>query len=197
MKLLIETETQPNNILFDTCETIINITDNQNIYMSNYNIKLYNIDNNNKELIAIIIGTYYDIIYIIENDLNLREILNIKIKDNSLLEKIIDTYGEIRGEYLSSFLNLYFIDKIKIENKYKDQNYDILLLNNIRKILMFKDKKIIGNIIIKPELDYEIEENSTIEYYKYEDKLKSLVNSYKNCGFEKIENTKYMILVNE
>ena len=197
MKLLIETETQANNISFDTCETIFNITSNQNIYMSNYNIKLYNIDNKNKELIATILGTYYDIIYIIENDLNLREILNKKIKDNSLLEKIIDTYGEIRGEYLSSFLNLYFIDKIVIENKYKDQNYDILLLNNIIKILMFKDKKIIGNIIIKPELDYEIEEDSTAEYYKYEEKLNKLINSCKSCGFEKIENTKYMILVNE
>ena len=129
--------------------------------------------------------------------MNLYEILNQKIKDNSLLEKIIDTYGEIRGEYLSSFLNLYFIEKIHIEDKYKDKNFDTLLLSNIIRILMFKDKKIIGNIIIKPELDYFIEESSTPEYYKYEDKLNKLINLYKNCGFEKIENTKYMILVNE
>ena len=108
--------------------------------------------------------------------MNLYEILNQKIKDNSLLEKIIDTYGEIRGEYLSSFLNLYFIEKIHIEDKYKDKNFDTLLLNNIIRILMFKDKKIIGNIIIKPELDYFIEESSTPEYYKYEDKLNKLIN---------------------
>lgn len=197
MKLVIETESENNNILFDTSKLSMDLNNNKNIYEANYNINLYNIENDNKELAVSISGIYYDIIYIIENDLDLYEILNQKIKDNSLLEKIIDTYGEIRGEYLSSFLNLYFIEKIKIEDKYKDKNYDILLLSNIIKILMFKDKKIIGNIIIKPELDYFIDESSTPEYYKYEDKLNKLINSYKNCGFEKIENTKYMILVNE
>lgn len=197
MKLLIETESQPINIIFDTCENTINLNTKKNIYMSNYNIKLYNYDNNNKDLIVTLYGTYYDIIYIIENDLDLYEILNKKIKDNSLLEKLIDTYGEIRGEYLSSFLNLYFIEKIQIEDKYKDKNYDIFLLENIIKILMFKDKKIVGNIIIKPQLDYEVKESSTVEYYKYEEKMNNLINSYKKCGFEKIKNTNYMILVNE
>ena len=196
MKLLIETETEPINIIFDTNEINTNFN-NKNIYTSKYNIKLYNIENDIKELILSITGTYYDIIYIIENDLDLYNILNKKIKDISLLEKLIDTYGEIRGEYLSSFLNLYFIEKININKKYKNKNYDILILKNIIKILMFKDKKIVGNIIIKPELDYEIEESSTIEYYKYEQELNNLINSYKDCGFQKIQNTKYMILVNE
>lgn len=196
MKLLIETETEPINIIFDTNEINTNFN-NKNIYTSKYNIKLYNIENDIKELILSITGTYYDIIYIIENDLDLYNILNKKIKDISLLEKLIDTYGEIRGEYLSSFLNLYFIEKININKKYKNKNYDILILKNIIKILMFKDKKIVGNIIIKPELDYEIEESSTIEYYKYEQELNNLINSYKECGFQKIQNTKYMILVNE
>ena len=197
MKLLIETENQTINMSFDTNDSIINFSNNKNLYSSNYNIRLYNIENTNKDLIATIKGTYFDIIYIIENDLNLYKILNKKIKESTLLENLLDHYGEIRGQYLSSFLNLYFIDKISIEKKYKNQNYDILLLSNIIKILMFKDKKMIGNVIIKPELDYKIKENSTIEYYKYEDKLNKLINAYKKCGFEKIQNTDYMILVNE
>ena len=196
MKLLIETETEPINIIFDTNEINTNFN-NKNIYTSKYNINLYNTENDMKELILSMTGTYYDIIYIIENDLDLYSILNKKIKDISLLEKLIDTYGEIRGEFLSSFLNLYFIEKININKKYKDKKYDILLLKNIIKILMFKDKKIVGNIIIKPELDYEVEESSTIEYYKYEQELNALITSYKECGFQKIQNTKYMILVNE
>ena len=81
MKLLIETESENNNILFDTSKLSINLIDNKNIYATNYNINLYNIENDNKELIVSILGTYYDIIYIIENDLNLYEILNQKIKD--------------------------------------------------------------------------------------------------------------------
>lgn len=127
------------------------------------------------------------ILYIIENDLNLYKILNKKIKAPTLIDNLLDYYGEIKGEYLSSFLNIYYIDKIIIEKKYKHQNFDIFLLNNILKILMYKDKKIIGNVILKIELDYKIEKSSTIEYYKYEENLNNLITAYKKCRFEKIK----------
>lgn len=63
MKLLIETENQPINMSFDTSDFIIDFSNNKNFYISDYNIKLYNIENTKKDLIATIKGTYFDIIY--------------------------------------------------------------------------------------------------------------------------------------
>lgn len=196
MELLIETENQPINLLLDDTDTTISFKNKKDYYF-NYNIKLYNISDSTKELVATVNGIYFDILYIIKNDLDLFKSLNVRIKDKVLLENFLDYYGEIRGEYLSSYYNLYFIDKIKIETKYKHQNFDIFILKNIINILMFKDKMLIGNIIIKPILDYKIKDNSVIEHYKYEEKYNSLISSYVECGFEKIDNTDYMILVNE
>ena len=97
MKLLLETDYQPTNILFDKND-IIDFKINKNLCTTKYNISLYNVSDSNKDLILTFYGTYFDINYILENDLNLYKILNQKIKSPILLENLLDHFGEVRGE---------------------------------------------------------------------------------------------------
>ena len=58
------------------------------------------------------------------------------------------------------------MDRIKYACEHIIQNENVIKAN---KTLWseYKDKLLVGNIIIKPTLNYEVKENPTIYYYKY------------------------------
>ena len=90
---------------------------------------------------------------------------------------------------------MYYITDIEY-HKF-DYKYIDFLFNKLIEIIEYKDKLLVGNILIKPTLNYEVKENPTIYYYKYIEELNKLYNIFIKNNFNEIDNSSYFIYTNE
>lgn len=180
-----------NNINLNyNCDNSNCISSNLNKF--NYTIDLYRrTDSDKKELLLTLHGIYYDIKYAIKNNIDLKTLFN----NENISTLVLDDYGEIKSEYLSSYYNMYYITDIEY-HKF-DYKYIDFLFNKLIEIIEYKDKLLVGNIIIKPTLNYEVKENPTIYYYKYIEELNKLYNIFIKNNFNEIDNSSYFIYTNE
>lgn len=110
---------------------------------------------------------------------------------------IIDRYGNIKS-YISKdgiYSNILYIDKLIIEEKYRNTKIGSFILQNLTSILYYTNNiytpccQIVLPQPLKRDADggYSNMENENTEYY-----MKKLIKFYKKNGFKKIRNTRYM-----
>lgn len=138
-----------------------------------------------KELIGRIEGTFFDFVYAINEGYNLALMLDaVSAETYSLALHILDKDYCLKDEYFTFNTNLYYIEDIFIQEKYRGQGYAKLLLSNLADILMYTAKVSVGLIATSSDVGNEVDE-------------KRLVKLYENTGFKQIDNSDYFIIFNE
>ncbi len=170
-------------------------------------IKLYEVyyqddDNDeqddNKELIATIDGIFYDMDYAYDYGLNLFNIFDMENGDTALIyDALFDGNRKIKEKYRTYNNNIFYLDRIYVEKKYRNKGYAKLLLNQLDDIVKYMAKLNVGIIVVCSQpFEKEGEEQKMItDDKKLQEKLNLL---YKSAGFKKTNNEyNYLVKVIE
>lgn len=199
--------------LYDQETEIILNNDNDKIDFSDYaeelcsvssSIILYEVDEDfdeqdNPEMkkIATIYGRYFDIIYAINNHINLFDVFDMHDADTgSLIPYLLDETGMIKEEYFSIYDNIYYLDRITVEEEFKNKGYATLLLSNLAEILMYLAKITVGIIIVQAQ-PFDIIDGESIMDYDDKRRMERLIKLYEKAGFKRINNSNYLIIINQ
>lgn len=150
-----------------------------------------------KELILSIYGRYFDIDYALNNGINLAKVFDLYDADTaSLIPFLLDEDGRIKDEYRTNYSNIYYLDRIKTEDKYKGKGYATFILKNLPEILMYMSKLSVGIIIVQAQ-PFDGIDGKTIMDYNDKKRTERLIKLYEKAGFKRIDNSNYLILINE
>ena len=161
-------------------------------------IKLYEVTYNEefeeekKELIATIEGRFFDIIYAINNEINLFEVFDMPDQVSAnLIPYLLDDDGDIKDEFNSLNLNIFYLDNIYVEKKYRNKGYATFILNNLADILTYICKISVGTIIIEP---VPLEKVNNEYHYNPEDQemIDKLIQLCEKSGYKRINNSNYL-----
>ena len=148
-------------------------------------------------MIGTIEGKCFDIIYANNYGLSLYDVFDQEDADtSSLIPYLLDNNGDIKDEYYSIYSNVYYLDRIEIQDKYKGKGYAKFLLNNLEEILMYVAKINFGIIIIQAQ-PFDRVNGQCIMDYKDKKRMERLVKLYEDAGFKRIGKSNYLISINE
>lgn len=150
-----------------------------------------------KKLVATIYGRYFDIDYAMNNGISMYEVFGEPDADKaSLISYLLDDDGEIKDEYHSIYHNIYYLDRIEVEEKFRGQGYAKFLLKNLPEILMYVAKLSVGLIMIQAQ-PYDRIDGKEIMDCKDNNRKERLIKLYENSGYTRIGNSNYLYLINE
>lgn len=209
-KLLIETDSHGVDLFLydmDSPHDELNLEDYEEQLASTYaNIYLYLVNENyeedcdleNKELVATIGGRFFDMNYIEEHGLHLDSILDMCDADTaSLIPYLLNEDRDVKEEYFSTFSNnIYYLDRIEVEEKFRGQGYAKFLLQNLPKILIYLAKINIGIIIVQAQPFDRVNQHQVMDY-KNRERKERLIRLYGTCDFARINDSNYLIRIIE
>ncbi|MCM1053502.1 MAG: GNAT family N-acetyltransferase [Ruminococcus sp.] len=156
-----------------------------------------NEDTEEHKNIAYLIGYFYDFDYIYDYGTDLFSAFNMTDGDTSELYSILFDNNQIKPEYDTYCANIFYINRIYVEKKYRNKGYAKFILNQIEDILKYIVKINVGLVIVCAQ-PYE-KENNTEKMLRDNQELRNrLVSLYKQCDFKEVEtnsNMSYLIKI--
>lgn len=150
-------------------------------------IKLYENDEqyNNKELIASIDGIFYDMDYVDNYGFNLFDVFDMHSGDTvNIYDILFDEEGQFKEEYETLNNNIFYLERIYVEKKYRKQGYAKLLLNQLEDIIKYVAKLNVGIIVVCSQ-PFEKEDDHDKMIRKDKELQRKLNDLYERVGFKK------------
>ena len=209
-KLLIETDSHGVDLLLYDVDDIHDALDleayEEQLASTYANIYLYLVNEdyeegcnlNEKELVSTIGGRLFDMDYVYEHRLHLASIFDMYDADTSSLAcYLLDEKGDIKEEYISVFSNnIYYLDRIEVEEKFRGQGYAKFLLHNLPKILTYISKINIGLMVVQAQPFDRINQRQVMDY-ENKARKERLIQLYESCEFTRIDHSNYLIRLYE
>lgn len=150
-----------------------------------------------RELIATIEGYFCDTTYGINYGIKIQDILDTISTDTAtLIPYLLDKNGEIKKEYCSYYNNIYYLDRIFVEEKFRNKGYASFILENLIEILIYLAKVEVGIIMVQAQPFDKVNGKSTMDY-KNKDRIERLIKLYERNGFNRMNESNYLIKINE
>lgn len=138
-----------------------------------------------RQLLGRIDGIFFDVTYALNRNEDLALMLyNANHIASKLSKYILDEDNNLKKEYFTRYNNIYYIDEIFIEEKFRGKGYAKKVLSNLKDILMYTAKVNIGFIVTSSHLDIKEDEEKFVKLLE-------------NTGFKQIDNSEFYINVNE
>lgn len=154
-------------------------------------IKLYENDelNNNKELIASIDGIFYDMDYVYNYGFDFLDIFDMHSCDTvNIYDILFNQDDEIKEEYETLNNNIFYLERIYVEKKYRHKGYAKFLLEQLEDIIRYVAKLNVGVLIVCSQ-PFEKQGDHDRMIRKDNELQQKLNNLYESVGFKKIDHS--------
>lgn len=141
----------------------------------------------NQQLIATLNGFYYDLDYIHKYDIGLFDVLDMVSGDtNRIFDILIDKDGYVKKEFQEGNINVFYLDRIYTEERYRNKGYAKLLLNQIEDLIRIVLKLNAGIIVVCAQ-PFERDKDGDKMIRKNKELTDKLVKLYETAGFVQLQ----------
>ena len=190
-------EGEVNYIDTDLEEAIRSQEDNERYIIDIY-IDILGIEEGTGEEISIgkLEGNFFESEFAME-DTDFYQICDCAGRDlEPLAEAIIDKDGNVKENICEFHKNLMYIDRIYVEEKYRNIGIASFVIESISELLEYTVSLSPHTLILLPKPQEKNKEEELCNIEDEEEKeicMKKLINLYKRLGFKKIRSSNYMI----
>lgn len=151
-----------------------------------------------QKTIASLFWYFYDVEYMYNYGQSIFDAFDMVSGDTCELYNVLfDRDGCIKDEYESFYDNVFYIDRLYVENDYRNKGYAKLMLNQIGEIIKYVAKLNVGIIAVCAQ-PFEINGNEEKMITDNKELKRKLIGLYKNTGFQETDNTyDYLVKVFE
>ena len=151
-----------------------------------------------QKTVASLFGYFYDVEYMYNYGQSIFDAFDMVSGDTCELYNVLfDRNGYIKDEYESFCDNVFYIDRLYVENDYRNKGYAKLMLNQIGEIIKYVAKLNVGIIAVCAQ-PFEINGNEEKMIKDNKELKRKLIELYKNTGFQETDNTyDYLVKVFE
>lgn len=161
---------------------------------------LYEVDEEDeslKKLVAKVYGRFFDLNYAIDHQVSFYDVFDMADGDSaSLIPYLVESDDKIKEKFLTLNNNVYYLDRIFVEEEYRGRGIAKFILNNILDILKYVSKIEFGVLIVQAQ-PYDKIDGESIMDYEDKDRLERLIKLYEDCSFIRIDKSNYLYLLNE
>ena len=172
--------------------------ESQEKYIINIFVNIYatNLDTQNKEKIGKLTGNFFES-EIVMDDISFYDLCDSVGTDlEHMASAIVDEEECIKDEICEFDENLMYIDRIYINEKFRSLGIASYVINSLNEILEYA-VNLSPNVLILLPVPQEIGEDGLLQEVRdekiNENDKKRLIKLYEKLGFEKLEDSNYMI----
>ena len=167
---------------------------NESLLNKKYFLIIYEADEdlNKKEKIGQIEMTYMDIVLAESLDYSIFMLFDMIDDDKQgIYQYLFDNLEEPNDQYVGMDTNVLYIDKIYIEKKYRNMGIGKKIVQELPKMVRSILKLRPGCLVLLAN-PFEMKEGELVANREKE-KIEELIKFYINNGFERIEDTQYLV----
>ncbi|MBE5821549.1 MAG: GNAT family N-acetyltransferase [Clostridiales bacterium] len=166
---------------------------NEKLMNSIYYLTIYKTDedDNKEEKIGYIEMTYMDVNMATDMDYSIYDLFDLIDSEKQGICEYLYDGDDFNDDYVGADLDILYIDRIFIEKKYRNNGIGSLIVEKLPRLIRDILKLRPGALVLLAN-PYDIENDETIRNTNKKD-IEKLIKFYEINGFERIEDTQYLV----
>lgn len=164
----------------------------------NIELTTYNDTDDDRDLIATVYGYYFDLEYMYQENIHPFQVFDAYSQDTYELYGALFDDGQYKDKFEPFEPNVFYIDNVYVEEKYREKGYFTMLINQLDEILRYLGKLnvgVIATLVYIPQTDDKIDSIENLTYEEQEALKEKLKEVFIKNKYEYQEENNFLVKI--